>query len=174
MVAKGEDEMTESCCRVGLPPSPPPPLPLTHSPWNSSPQSSCPSGDPSTLQQPHPEAYKEGPDLSTDQIEDRPEPSCSSRGFNNIDRFKISILIYSQCIHYISSMLTTKIAKILVEEPPLKMRRCQNFKLFSPISPPRPMLVNQSYAFIFSQLEQEVSLKFLNIWAFNSTYYWSG
>ena len=75
--------------------------------------------------------------------------------------------------------MLTKIAKILVVPPPLKMRRCQKFKLFSPISPPSPMLVNQSYAFIFSQLEQQVSLKFLNIgsslsWetdsAFNSTY----
>ena len=59
--------------------------------------------------------------------------------------------------------MLTKIAKILVDPPPLKMRRCQKFKLFSPISPPSPMLVNQSYAFIFSQLEQQVSLKFLNI-----------
>ena len=52
--------------------------------------------------------------------------------------------------------MLTKIAKILVDP-----RRCQKFKLFSPISPPSPMLVNQSYAFIFSQLEQQVSLKYL-------------
>ena len=147
--------------RVGVPPSPPPPLPLTHSPWSSSPQSSWPSGDPppSNLQPPHPEAYKEGPDRDP-PTRQRIDPNTQL--LNRVALVAvstISISIYSLYIFNVDENCEDFGRSAAVE-----MRRCQKFKLFSPISPPSPMLVNQSYAFIFSQLEQQVSLKFLNIW----------
>ena len=105
--------------RVGVPPSPPPPLPLTHSPWSSSQQSSWPSGDLKERSNPLPHTplplppkpfnnptlkperrgptYSpswhrpdRGPEHTTSQL------SCSSRGYNNNIDIQIYILIYSQ------------------------------------------------------------------------------